>query len=177
MPYITEELWQRLPGVGEHLLHPAYRGRSPTVMLATYPQGQAGATDEHAEDEMRAVIELISRVRNIRSEMNIRPSEQVPVLIAAPDEGRRAVFTSNVDQIARLARASHVTVRERLDAPRASAREREKLRQEATRLEAQLANPQFVERAPAEKVEDLRQRLGDITRRTSALDQILEALR
>jgi valyl-tRNA synthetase len=42
-------------------------------------------------------------------------------------------------------------------------------------LEAQLSNPNFVERAPAEKVEELRQRLADIAQRTSMLAQTLEA--
>ncbi len=38
MPYITEELWQRLPGIDAQALHPAYQGAQPTVMLAAYPQ-------------------------------------------------------------------------------------------------------------------------------------------
>src|SRR2546421_6480096 len=41
MPFITEELWQRLPGVGAGQLHPAYAPAAPTVMLAAYPQGDA----------------------------------------------------------------------------------------------------------------------------------------
>ena len=55
-------------------------------------------------------------------------------------------------------------------------REQDKLNAEASRLDAQLANPQFVERAPAEKVNDLRARLADIAQRTAALAQTLEAL-
>ena len=179
MPYITEELWQQLPGVGGNLLHQAYKGAAPTVMLASYPEGQAEFIDERVEGEMQAVIDLISRVRNIRSEMNIKPGERVPLLIGAADERLRAVFSASADQIARLARASNVSVGEQLDAPRASARavlvggaevavpleglidfeqERQRLRKEldklgteAGKLEAQLANPQFVERAPSGK--------------------------
>ena len=56
-------------------------------------------------------------------------------------------------------------------------RERDKLQKEAARLEAQLANPQFTERAPAEKVNELRERLTDITGRMRALFETLEALR
>ena len=44
------------------------------------------------------------------------------------------------------------------------------------KLEAQLANPQFVERAPAEKVEELRARAWDVRQRIGALGQMLEAL-
>jgi len=204
MPYITEELWQRLPGVSEALLHPAYQGAPATVMLASYPPGRSELIDERAEAEMQAVIDLISRVRNIRSEMNIKPGERVGILIGARDENLRAVFAANSDQIARLARASKVTVSEEHSAPRASARavlgggaevavpleglidfeqerqrlgkELNKLRDEASRLQAQLANPQFVERAPAEKVDELRARQADISQRMAALQQTLDSL-
>ena len=205
MPYITEELWQRLPGASAKLLHPAYKDAQPTVMLTSYPQPDESLIDERAEREMSAVIDLISRVRNIRSELNVKPADRVRVLIGASDEQLRYVFNANRDQIARLARASEIIISEKLDAPRASARavltggaevavpleglidfaqererlgrEREKLRREAGKLEAQLANPQFAERAPAEKVNETRERLADITRRDAALLQMSEALR
>jgi valyl-tRNA synthetase len=205
MPYITEELWQRLPGVDENLLHPAYKGAQPTVMLASYPQSDSDLIDERAESEMSAVIDLISRVRNIRSELSVKPGDRVRVLIGAPDEKLLEVFAANREQIARLARASDIYLDERLDARRASARavlaggaevavpleglidfeqererlarEREKLQKEAAKLEAQLANPQFAERAPAEKVSETRERLADIAQRTLALQQMAEALK
>ena len=206
MPYITEDLWQRLPGVGEGLMHTAYRGATrPTIMLAAYPLGETKLIDERAEAEMQAVINLISRVRNIRTEMNIKPGERVRLFIAAPDESLRAVFEASRDQIARLGRASEILIREQLDAPRASARqplaggaevavpleglidfeqerarlarEMEKLQKESGKLEAQLANPQFTERAPAEKVAEIGERLDDITERTRRLTEMLEAIR
>ncbi|MBD0370630.1 MAG: valine--tRNA ligase [Pyrinomonadaceae bacterium] len=206
MPYITEELWQRLPGVDEKLLHPAYRETThPTIMLAEYPQANAELIDERAESEMQAVINLISRVRNIRTEMNIKPSERVRLIIAAPYEAQRAVFEASRAAVARLARTSEILIRERLEAPRASARavlaggaevavpleglidfeterarlsrETEKLQKESAKLEAQLANPQFVERAPAEKVSEIRERLGDITERVRRLTETLEAIK
>ncbi|MBV9956937.1 MAG: valine--tRNA ligase [Acidobacteria bacterium] len=203
MPYITEELWQRLPGVSEELLHPAYKGAPATIMLASYPQAAEALIDERAESEMQAVIDLISRVRNIRSEMNIKPSERVPLLIGAADERLRAVFAASTDQIARIARVSDIQIAEKLSAPRASARavlgggaelavpleglidfaqererltkEQAKLSAEREKLEKQLSNPQFVERAPVEKVADLRGRVADIEQRMSALEQNLEA--
>ena len=56
------------------------------------------------------------------------------------------------------------------------ARENEKLQKEAEKLEAQLGNADFVDRAPAEKVAELRARVADIGERTAALNQMLEAL-
>lgn len=205
MPYLTEELWQRLPVKHEELLHPAYAGATPTIMLAGYPRPDAQLIDERAESEMQAVTDLVSRVRNIRSEMNIKPGDRVPVLIGAADDRLRAAFTANTDQIARLARASGVSIGALLEAPRASARavlaggaelavpleglidfeqeqarlqkDIDKLQAEATKLEAQLSNPQFVDRAPAEKVHEARERIADITARISVLAETIEVFK
>ena len=202
MPYITEELWQRLPG--EKQLHAAYTGAEPTVMLTAFPKGHPDLIDEAAESEMQAIIELISRVRNIRSEMNIKPSERIPVIVAATDENLRRIFSSAREQISRLVRASEVSVNGRLEAPRASARavltggaevaipleglidfeqerrrlqrEQEKLQAEAAKLEAQLANPNFVSRAPAERVNEARARIAEIGQQSAQLQQTVENL-
>ena len=204
MPYITEELWQQLPGAGRQLLHPAYQEAPPTIMLTAYPEPKVGTINDAAEWEMQALIDLITRVRNIRSEMQIKPSEPIPILIGVPDEKLRAVYSANTNQITRLLRASEVSISSQLEAPRASARailaggaevavplaglidfdqeqqrltkEKEKLAAEATKLEAQLANPQFTERAPAEKVEEVRARIADIAQRTAQLDQTIANL-
>ena len=204
MPYITEELWLRLPGVDKSLLHTAYTGAAETIMLTSYPAGDDSLIDDKAEVDMRTVIDLISRVRNIRSEINIKPGERVPLIINVADGNLRAVFSANTHHIARIARISEIRIGEKLDVPRASARavlgggaevavpleglidfsqererlgrDRQKLQVEATRLEAQLGNPQFMARAPAEKVLELEARLSDIRTRTTALDETLEAL-
>jgi valyl-tRNA synthetase len=204
MPYITEELWQRLPGADATLLQSAYKGASPTIMLAAFPEVHAELIDEAAEWEMQSLIDLISRVRNIRSEMNIKPGERISVLVGSPDEKLRRVYKEGADQISRLVRASEVIVADQIDAPKASARavlaggaevaipleglidfeqerqrlgkEQEKLRSEAAKLSAQLSNPNFVERAPAEKVNELRLRIADIAQRTSQLQQTVENL-
>ena len=141
-------------------------------------------------------------MRNIRTELNVKPGEPVRLFISAGDNGAGAVFDANMTQIKRLTRASDVTFHDA--PPRASARavltggsevavpleglidfaqesarlgkEQAKLRAEAERLDKQLSNPQFVQRAPAEKVEELRQRVADIGNRLRALAQMLEAL-
>jgi valyl-tRNA synthetase len=202
MPYITEELWQRLPG--DKRLHAVYEGAEPTVMLTAYPEGATALIDEAAESEMQAIIELISRVRNIRSEMNIKPAERIKIIVASPDENLRRVFESARDQIARLVRASEISLGDRLNAPKASARavlmggaelavpleglidfeqerrrlqrEQEKLQAEAAKLEAQLGNPNFVSRAPVERVNEVRERIAAIAQQSSQLQQTVENL-
>ena len=203
MPYLTEELWQTLPINHAQQLNPAYAGVEPTVMLASFPRGEASLIDESAEAEMRAVIDLISRVRNIRSEMNIKPGDRIELIIAAK-ANLQTVFLASTDQIARLTRAKEVSIDGTSEMPKAAARavlaggaevavpleglidfaqerqrlsrEKEKLQKEGGKLEAQLGNADFVQRAPADKVAELRARVADIAERNAALDQMLEAL-
>ena len=203
MPYLTEELWQKLPVPHAQYLNDAYGGAEPTIMLTSFPRTDASLIDENAETAMQAVIDLISRVRNIRSEMNIKPSDRIELIIAAK-ANLRSVFSDSTDQIARLTRAKEISIDGTSEMPKAAARavlaggaevavpleglidfaqerlrlsrEKEKLQKESVKLELQLGNADFVQRAPAEKVEELRARVTDIAQRNAALDQMLEAL-
>jgi len=203
MPYLTEELWQKLPGVSSSMHNPAYKTADASVMLTDFPKGDDMLIDEEAESEMSAVIELITKVRNIRSEMNIKPSEKLTVHVAA-DRDTQKIFAENELQILKLARADKMSVTEKLDVPKASAKavltggaeiavpleglidfdkERERLQNqldkldtELQRLNGQLSNQNFVERAPEEKVQELRGRQADIEQQINALQGNLRAL-
>src|SRR5687767_15650881 len=200
MPYITEELWQRLPGEKPH--HRAYSNAEPTVMLTAYPQG--GEVDETAETEMQALINLISGARNIRAEYNLKPSDKITVLIGIPSPNLRKVFEENTGQIKRLTGASTIDISANLSTPKASAkflltstdevaipleglvdfaeetkrleRKKEKLQSEEKKLQAQLANPDFASRAPAEKVQQAENRIKEIELQLKALDHAIENL-
>ncbi|MBX3298264.1 MAG: valine--tRNA ligase [Acidobacteria bacterium] len=202
MPYLTEELWQKLPGTSSESHNPAYCNAEPTIMLADFPTGDPIMMDETAEKEMSAVIEAIKKVRNIRSEMNISPSIRFDVHIAA-DAGMLEVFRANEAQIKKLARAENIILASELSVPKASAKavttdagiavpleglidfdkERTrltnsiaKLSEEKERLDGQLANENFVTRAPAEKVEALRERSGELDDQITTLRANLESL-
>ncbi len=206
MPFITEDLWRRLPGTldDSSLLHDAYKQMSPTIMLTAFPHADESLIDEAAESEMNTIIELISRVRTIRSELNIKPSEQVRLLITSNDERIAGVLRANEANIKRLARSSDLIIGATLEIPRAAARavlgggaevaipleglidfdkerlrlerEMDKLSNEAERGAAQLNNSTFTERAPQEKVDELRLRVADTKQRIAGLKTVLEAL-
>lgn len=203
MPYLTEELWQKLPGVSSDLHNAAYKSAPQTIMLADFPAGDAGLIDERAETEMQAVIDLISKVRNIRAEMQIKPSDRIPIHVAAKDSANN-IFAANEAQILKLARADKLILSETLDVPKASAKavianaeiavpleglidfEKEiarlenqlnKLEKENEQLQKQLSNQNFIERAPAEKVQGIRDRVAEIETQTKTLKQNLEALK
>ena len=202
MPYLTEELWLKLPNISGDLLHPAYSSAEPTIMLTSFPPGDKAAIDEKAEAEMNAVIDLIKKVRNIRAEMNISPAIKFTVHVAAAASFQN-VFKSNEAQILKLARAERLIIIDQLDAPKASAKavtndasiavpleglidfekERErlsnqiaKLTDEKSRLDTQLSNRSFVDRAPAEKVNALRDRTDELSGQIATLQNNLLAL-
>ncbi len=203
MPYLTEELWQKLPDVSSELHNTAYRSAKATIMLADFPKGDETLIDERAENEMQTVIDLISKVRNIRAEMNIKPSDKPAIHVAANIETQK-IFKSNEAQILKLARAENLVLAETLDVPKASAKavianaeiavpleglidfakeiarlenQVNKLEKENEGLQNQLANRNFIERAPAEKVEGIRARVEEIETQVKTLRQNLEALK
>jgi valyl-tRNA synthetase len=203
MPFLTEELWQKLPAVSSDLHNAAYKSAQQTIMLTDFPKGDANLIDERAESEMQAVIELITKVRNIRAEMQIKPSDKPTIHIAASREANK-IFAENEAQILKLARADKLVLGAKLDVPKASAKavtaiaeiavpleglidfEKEiarlenqvdKLEKENEQLQNQLSNANFIERAPVEKVQGIRDRVTEITNQTAALKQNLDALR
>jgi valyl-tRNA synthetase len=203
MPFLTEELWLKLPGVSNALHNPAYLSAEPTIMLTSFPTGDDTLIDEHAESEMQSVIELITKVRNIRAEMNIKSGDPLSIHVAG-DGAILAIFAANESQIKKLARADKIVLTDLLDVPKASARavlagnaevaipleglidfdkERarlegqiEKLDVELQRLNAQLANSNFVEKAPQDKVDQLRERQIEIDVQMKTLSGNLEAI-
>ncbi|MDI1240912.1 MAG: valine--tRNA ligase [bacterium] len=203
MPYLTEELWLKLPGTSAEMLAPAYKSADATIMLTAFPPGDATAIDAAAESEMQSVIDLIKKVRNIRAEMNIKSGDRVAVHVAASAD-MRANFTANEAQIKKLARADSIVLGDSLDVPKASAKavlsggaeiavpleglidfgkERERLQNqidkldtELQRLKGQLSNANFVERAPVEKVQELKDRKEEIEQQVKTLRMNLDAL-
>ena len=202
MPYLTEELWLKLPASSNALHNAGYSSADASIMLADFPVGGTKWFDDIAEKEMEAVIDVIKKVRNIRAEMNISTAIKFTVHIAAHPYFQ-TVFEANRAQILKLAKADRLVIGDDLDVPRASAKavtndarlavpleglidfdkERErltgqiaKLTEEKDRLTGQLSNANFVDRAPVEKVEALRERSGELADQIGTLNINLQAL-
>jgi valyl-tRNA synthetase len=149
MPFITEELWQRL-GTG---------GRS--IALAAYPQG--GASDPAAEADMAELQGIVTEARRARADAGVDPKQTVEGELTAA--GRTLeVATANAGALARLARVN-LTLRE--GAPfrlkLALKVDRAKVEKEIAELEKVIANSQrqlsnagFLAKAPAQVVEEMR---------------------
>ena len=174
MPFITEELWQRLPHTGA------------SIMVAPFPTRAAMRHAPEAERAMSAVMDVITAVRAIRGEMRISPAQALTVILRpAPDAV--SLLKGHASLVESLARG-RVTIDPTATRPRNSAlavvgetelyvelegivdlaAERQRLEKEIRRaaetiefLRGKLARPEFLERAPAEIVDKERERLGE----------------
>jgi valyl-tRNA synthetase len=190
IPFITEELWQKVAPLA---------GKSgDTIMLQRYPKSQPEKIDEAAERDVAILKEWTVTARNLRSEARIPPSEKVLLLRTSDPEV--SDLGAAAGAIASLARLSGFEKRDPLPdstSPVAvvggarvmlykevdPAAERERISKEILRLEGeitkagrQLGNPSFVERAPAPVVEQMRKRLAGFEADLAKLHEQLKKL-
>jgi valyl-tRNA synthetase len=181
MPFITEEIWQRVA--------PLAGVSGDTVMLQTYPQSDASRSDAQAAADMDWVMQFILGVRKIRSGYDIKPGQPLPVLLEDASQQDRDRLSTNEHYIKFLARTEIITVLEPGTTPPESAtalvgtmkilipmaglidkdaelarldKEIAKREQEVQRIEAKLGNSAFVDKAPTEVVEKERAKVEDV---------------
>jgi valyl-tRNA synthetase len=192
MPFITEEIWQRVA--------PLTGKSGDTLMLQPYPSADDALIDQTTMTEMNWLMEFILGVRKIRGEMNIAPRKPLPVLLQNYSEQdqirveRTRAYTSflsaleSITYLGPTATAPESAValvgEMKILIPMAGLIDKEaelarlnkeivKLRAEVSRGVQKLQNPSFVEKAPAEVVGKERQRLDEMH---SALAKLQEQL-
>ncbi|MFQ3331818.1 MAG: valyl-tRNA synthetase [Candidatus Paceibacteria bacterium] len=190
MPYITEEIWQKLKGLA------GVEGDS--IMLQPYPIADESKVDEIAETDLNWVRGIIDGVRNIRGEMNISPGKPVPVLLKQGDTADRQRLNTNSQFLIKLAKLESITwMEEGAEAPLSATalvgelevlvpmaglidknaelgrlnKELGKLQGEIKRLGGKLGNAKFVDKAPVQVIEKERTKLKDAETAASTLQQ------
>ncbi len=192
MPFVTEEIWQALP----------VEKASASIMIAPYPQADETRRDAAAEQAMAQLSGAVRGVRNIRSELGIPPSASVAVHIAA--DGHQEFLATVEPYMKALAKIGTVEllasgrrpsgepsavvdgfgeifvalrgvvepeeVRKRVE------RDVAKVEKELAGVEAKLSRPDFVDKAPAEIVDDVRQKAATLHERRATLRRHLAAL-
>ncbi len=197
MPFVTEELWQRLKETGRGT---GDEGRA--LIVAKYPEADERFFDEEAERNMSFLMELVRRVRAIRADLGI-PTAKVDIVLACDSEEISQLVRDNLWWLQFVGRINEVkfvkfgeTIPQAVSELVNSAevfvpltgvvdigklRERwrkrlSELTRELERVQARLSNPQFVERAPAEVVEAERRRLADLQAQLETLQRRLRSL-
>ena len=188
MPFVTEEIWQSVPHVGESLV------------VATYPTVHPEQMDEKAAEEMEFLMDFIRSVRTVRNEMNTPLSKPINIIAKVSDAAHYAVLKENESYIARFSNPEEFVYGEDVEAPSDAVtsvitgaeiylplagliniedeiarleKEAEKLQQEVDRVEKKLSNEKFVAKAPEAVVEAERAKGADYqAQREAVLERI-----
>src|SRR5580700_5496643 len=177
MPFLTEELWHRLP----------QPEGARSIALDRFPERREEWIDSGADGEMGLIQEIVVAARNIRAEMKVDPKKKVSADFSSGDEAVRKLVEQNLDPLLRLANLASLAISsERPDSENAAVRstanydlriaygdavdkeaEVARLRKEIERLskdieskKARLADETFLSKAPAKIVEDLKATLA-----------------
>jgi valyl-tRNA synthetase len=192
MPFLTEELWRVTGETGPK--------RDTMLVLAPWPQSK-GFADPNAESEIGWLVDLVSAIRSVRSEMNVPAATQIPLALLAGKETRERAGRWG-EAIKRLARLSEITF---IDAPPKGsvqllvrgevaalplvgvidlAAERARLEKELgkiaddiNRIDKKLGNADFMARAPEDIVEEQREKREEAEGRQAKVREALERLK
>ena len=197
-PYITEEIYQKLPLSAGALVISAYP--SPKADRALTSLGNALVAAE-----LDLVREVITAIRNIRGENRIKPGEQITVLLATEARGQE-ILNKNLDSIVRLARTAECAIGQTFDMAKSAVqpvviegvrvdvivpleglvdfdeeikritKAIEKLTRDAASLEKRLGDAKFLANAPPEILEQGRTQLAESKQQMTTLEAALARL-
>tara|TARA_B100001146_G_scaffold192398_1_gene178324 strand:- start:1462 stop:4119 length:2658 start_codon:yes stop_codon:yes gene_type:complete len=186
MPFITEEIWSRLPGDRELLI------------LSDWPHTHLVWRDKVADSRINDLQALVSEIRRVRHDFNISPGQKVPVDLISSNAARRVELNDLSDYLGFFAKAEPVVVRSDDEEIGAGvhvpvgdveavllvadivdlAGERDRLRSKLESVQADLAgleqrlsNDGFVNNAPADVVEKVSVRRDELTAEAERLSQ------
>ncbi len=195
MPFITEEIWQRIA--------PLANIQSKTIMLELYPQFDPSLKNNVKEAELEWLKDIVISIRTLRSEMNISPAKQLSVLLSkgtAEDKKRFSDHQRLILTLAKLEKFTWITANDSIpesatamvgeleilipmagliDKVEESARlsrEIAKLSKETERAESKLQNANFIDRAPADVVEKEKAKLMELKGTLQKLEQQLDKI-
>ncbi|MCE2859634.1 MAG: valine--tRNA ligase [Oxalobacteraceae bacterium] len=190
IPFITEQLWQTVAPLSGRALNPA----GDSIMVQAYPEPNLRKIDTASEAWMAELKSLTDACRNLRGEMQLSPALKVPLFIEGADHGRLQSFAPYLQALAKLSEVQVVGTLPESPAPVSVAgstrlmlkveidiaAERERLSKEVLRLEgeitkanAKLSNESFVARAPAQVVEQEKERVQNFS---ATLEKLREQL-
>jgi len=192
MPFVTEELWAETGKFG-----PA---RASMLILSQWPD-LAGLEDEEADAELNWLIDVITHVRSVRSEMNVPAGAKLPLVVVGAGETTLRRLVAGTSLITRLARLEEISPQANVPGESAQfvvgeatwalplagvidiAVEKARLEKEVARLDADVAqvdkklgNEQFVAKAPEEVIEEQKARREAAIERRLHIREALERL-
>jgi valyl-tRNA synthetase len=193
MPFITEELWAR---TAEHA-----SPRTSMLMLSPWPDLSGLPAHEDARTEMSWLIDLVANIRSVRAEMNVPPAARTALILKDASEETSARLARHRDLVQTLARLSSARVSP--DIPKGSAqfvigeavaalplgevididKERARLAKEIrraedeiARIDGKLSNAAFVAKAPAEIIDEQKEKRAEYAAVAARLSEAVSRL-
>ena len=191
VPFITEEIWQRMPHT------------EGSIMAAQFPRRTDFVYDEKSVKEMDLIKEVITGVRNIRGEMNIPPKKAAKIVIDVKGDKEREILKNNHSYITNLAKVESIDFVSDTKKPDSSAtyvfsdiqvhvllkglinyddeKKRiykgiKKIEKEMEISQKKLANRDFLNQAPPDIVENVKQKAQRMSMKLDKLNQNLTIL-
>ncbi|RSE63515.1 valine--tRNA ligase [Alcaligenes faecalis] len=193
IPFITEELWQKVSVVaGKRAAH-----ETTSISVQPYPIANPAAIDEQAVAQVAELKAQVDAIRALRGEMNLSPAQRVPLVA----QGDAAILSANSPYLASLCKLESVDIVEQLPTDAGApvqvvdktqlmlhveidveaerirlSKEIERLQGEISKAEGKLGNASFVERAPAAVVEQERLRVAQFGETLAKVKQQFDRL-
>jgi valyl-tRNA synthetase len=186
MPFVTEEIWQKIPHDGE------------SIVIADFPEADMKEIDNDAENDMNEIIQVVSAVRNIRSEMNILPSARPACDFLCQEDMVGKIFKDQTKLLCSLAGLSGTEVHKEFKGSDSAAtavvdkveiflslegvidfgeekkrlqKELDKINKDIDFISKKLSNESFVSRAPKDIVDKEREKLVSFKDKASKISE------
>lgn len=187
MPFVTEEIWQRLPHEGE------------SIMTQPQPHIQEQMIDKKLEREAESIFSIVKEIRNLRSYIELKPEQRIGVSLYPHTKPKHKLIENNADLVANLAKLESLEVLESSARPKATIstvseeidiylhfsglldvdKEKHKIKEKINALEKikntkeeRLKNHEFVKRAPKEIVEKERESIEELNNSLKRLERM-----
>ena len=189
MPFVTEMLYQALPGSGE------------TIMTQSWPVYDAAHDFKQEEADFEKIVALIKAVRTVRTDMNVHPTKRTRFIIetASPKAFEKGIaflqkfaFATDITivehyagdtagsvQVVTDSARAFLPLMELIDRDKELARLNKELaacRQNIASLQAKVSNESFVAKAPEKVVNDMRDKLANALEKQSKIEESIAAL-
>jgi valyl-tRNA synthetase len=193
MPFITEEIWQKLP----------VRKDVESLCIRKYPVSEDGIEDREAESKMDIIMDAVSGIRSIRGELNISPSLELKALIKGLDNSED-ILKENITYICKMARAKEVEISRDIQPPKNAAaaikpsmeifvpleglididaeinrlnKEHKKTEESLAFVKRKLHNKEFMNKAPKEVVEENKVKYNEYLDKLNAVQENINKLK
>ena len=190
MPFITEEIWQKLDA-------------SESIMLARWPEYDDEFVDLNIENDMKLIMEITTGIRHLRAEMNVPLGKQAEAVLITQDKSIEETLNSHKDYIKLLSNTSVEIVEEMRGKPEQAAvsaaagveiilplkglidieKERDRIlkqlkevEKDLNRVQSKLKNDSFLAKAPADVVEKERKKHQEFMTKHNALKERMKLL-